>query len=91
MGSNEIEWELGRTRGLDPDRLYQVRGGWAPPSPVACPAGHRLGPGQALVGSTACIATPTGFHRTYTCRRCDAVVMWPPETAECDHRAFDGR
>ncbi len=92
MGSN-IEWALGSTTGLDPDILYPVRGDrWAPPQPVACPNGHPLAPGRTIVGTIACITTAGQIcHRTYTCRTCDAVIMWPPETDDCQHRPFDGR
>ncbi|TDP29850.1 hypothetical protein [Nocardia ignorata] len=80
-----MDWRLASTTGLDPDRLYAVRGGWARPSPVACPAGHPLGPGQVLVGTLACLATPDGLHRTWACRSCDTVIYWPPITDKCDH------
>ncbi|MFC9966360.1 hypothetical protein ACFVH4_19195 [Nocardia ignorata] len=79
-----IVWRLGSTVGLNPDRLYAVRGGWAHPSPVTCPAGHDLGPDQVLVGRLACLAIG-GHHRTWACRRCGAEIYWPPITDECDH------
>lgn len=93
MSSNPIVWALDSTVGLDPGKLYEVRGQrWAYPAPVACPRGHLLGPLQALVGAMVCPAVPgTSCHRTYTCRTCEAVIMWPPETAECDHRPFGDR
>ncbi|MFD4438963.1 hypothetical protein ACFWPK_04195 [Nocardia sp. NPDC058519] len=85
-----IAWSLGSTTGLDPDQLFAVRGGWARPSPVACPNGHPLGPGQVLVGTLACLDAG-GLHRLWTCRRCGTVVYWPPVTDGCDHRVFDER
>ncbi|WP_043648101.1 hypothetical protein [Nocardia thailandica] len=92
MCSNPIVWRLGSTTGLDPSQLYRVRGGWASPSPAACPAGHSLGPNRVIVGSVMCPDVPgTGCHRSYRCRTCDAVILWPPETASCVHRPFDGR
>ncbi|MEV0685092.1 hypothetical protein AB0I35_14625 [Nocardia sp. NPDC050378] len=78
-------WRLGRTVGLNPDRLYAVRGGWARPAPAACPSGHPLGPDQVLVGTVACIAVPDRLHRTWACQQCDAVIYWPPISAACDH------
>ncbi|MFD3594352.1 hypothetical protein ACFWU5_16635 [Nocardia sp. NPDC058640] len=85
-----ILWSLGSTTGLNPDRLYAVRGGWAHPSPVTCPNGHSLSPRRVLVGTQACLAVD-GYHRTYACRRCNTVIMWPPVTAVCDHQVFDER
>lgn len=90
---SRIVWALGSTKGLDPATLYQVRGDrWAYPAPVTCPNGHTLAPNRTIVGTVAC-STPAGqvCHRTYTCRVCDAVIMWPPETDACQHRPFDGR
>ncbi|MEV6219878.1 hypothetical protein [Nocardia sp. NPDC051833] len=91
MSSNP-DWRIGSTTGLNPDALYSVRRGWAHPSPVTCPNGHRLGPNRVLVGIVMCPDVPgTNCHRTYTCRQCDAAVMWPPAVDACDHRWFDGR
>lgn len=48
-------------------------------APKHCPNGHPLGPRRMLVGWVPCTCTPdaTG-HRTYQCRRCDAVIERPP-------------
>ncbi|MEV4155386.1 hypothetical protein AB0J48_20385 [Nocardia salmonicida] len=86
-----IVWHLGDGKPVEPGRLYWIRGDrWAEPSPMHCPAGHRLGPGRVLVGKVACAAVG-GSHRTHACRTCNAVVMWPPATDHCDHRVFDER
>ena len=49
--------------------------------PPRCPAGHRLGPDQVLVGALPCLcysATHPRMHRTWRCVRCDACWVWPP-------------
>ncbi|MFD4442550.1 hypothetical protein ACFWPK_22545 [Nocardia sp. NPDC058519] len=86
-----IVWRLRDGTEVQPGRLYQVRHGyWVEPEPVACPNGHRLGPGRVLVGSLACPAAG-GHHRTHCCRTCGAVIMWPPPTERCAHTVFDER
>jgi hypothetical protein len=72
--------------------LWQVKGGgWTSGRPIECPHGHRLDPGEVLVGTQACAEVLTGFHRTHTCRRCEATIYTPPIGPRCSHSAFDGR
>ncbi|NEW40756.1 hypothetical protein GV793_17805 [Nocardia cyriacigeorgica] len=84
-------WQIsnGRTN-INPDALYQDARTerWEVPSPVACPNGHQLGAGRVLVGACACRC---GGHRTWLCRTCEAMVIWPPETDECERGVFDRR
>jgi hypothetical protein len=50
------------------------------PAPTHC-AGHdrhTFGPKLVSLGTAACSCSPTGLHRTWTCRRCGDVQMWPP-------------
>ncbi|WP_040698346.1 hypothetical protein [Nocardia vinacea] len=68
----------------DPERLYRTRKGWVEPAPISCPAGHRLGPKKALVGSLACLAV-AGFHRLHTCVQCGYTIYTPPLTPNCKH------
>jgi hypothetical protein len=55
------------------------------PSPDRCPVGHRLGPGQVLIGWMPCDCArerePWG-HRTWTCRRCDTTIYAPPHASD---------
>ncbi|MFD3427251.1 hypothetical protein [Nocardia fluminea] len=45
-------------------RLYLRNGRWTEPAPRYCPNGHRLGPGQVLVGAVPCLRSG-GHHRTH--------------------------
>lgn len=93
MGSNNFDgwspqYELDGVP-VDPDRLYEVRGGCAAPSPVACPRGHRLGPWRVLVGWQSC--RTVGGHGTHTCVECGYTIFTPPMRPDCRHHAFDER
>lgn len=48
------------------------------PRPAACRQGHRLDGGQVLLSTRACSCALDGAHRTWTCRACGDVQMWPP-------------
>lgn len=51
------------------------------PRPEHCPVGHPFGPGTVLVGTRPCPCTPVGFHRWWSCQRCDreaVPLQWPP-------------
>ncbi|KQY30535.1 hypothetical protein [Nocardia salmonicida] len=65
-------------------RLYLRNGRWTEPAPRYCPNGHRLGPGQVLIGAVPCIRIG-GHHRTHTCRACLTTTYTPPLHADCDH------
>jgi hypothetical protein len=47
-------------------------------APSHCPNGHRLGPGQVLIGTLPCWCAGAAGHRTYWCRDCQAVIFDPP-------------
>ena len=61
---------------LSVDNQHMVR------PPEYCPAGHRLGPYQVLVGHQPCSCGRHG-HMTWTCRQCDATIYAPPVDAAC--------
>jgi hypothetical protein len=51
-------------------------------APEQCPAGHRLGPGQVIVGWLSCTCTSgTLGHRTWTCATCHRVQYDPPHSS----------
>lgn len=82
----------GRT-DVDPRYLYETKPGrWEQPAPRECPNGHPLGPRQVIVGTQSCPAVPgSGQHLIHRCARCEDAIYTPPETPDCDHRAFDSR
>lgn len=90
-GSWRPVWKIsnGRTN-VNPDRLYHDSrtDRWEAPAPVACPNGHQLGACRTLIGYRACRC---GGHRTYLCRTCESMIIWPPETSYCERGVFDGR
>lgn len=50
--------------------------------PQHCPGGHPWGPNLVLVGWLPCeCRRGGGGHRTYRCRRCDAVTYHPAHQA----------
>lgn len=55
------------------------------PAPAVCAGegAHPLVPGRVMLGTRACSCAPDGAHRTWTCRVCGDVQLWPPhdETA----------
>jgi len=57
--------------------VQTTAGTWITYPPTRCPNGHRLGPGEVLVGHQACLGHGGG-HTTWTCRQCDATVYGPP-------------
>ena len=65
--------------------LQTTAGKWITHPPTHCPNGHRLGPGQVLVGHQACLGHGGG-HTTWTCRTCDQTVR---ATAQHPCRAGD--
>jgi len=50
--------------------------------PQSCPQGHRLRPGEMLVGHQPC-STCCGGHTTWTCPACGAVRYGPPLRTDC--------
>ena len=73
-----------RSRGVLGRRLQDVlgelvqttAGTWITKPPSRCPNGHRLGPGEVLVGHQACLGHGDG-HTTWTCCTCDQTVYGP--------------
>ncbi len=59
------------------DLVQTTVGKWITHPPSRCPIGHRLGPGEVLVGHQACLGHGGG-HTTWTCRTCDQTVYGPP-------------
>lgn len=46
-------------------------------APSRCPAGHRLGAEEVLIGTQPCMCAGIP-HRTWQCVRCQVVQVWPP-------------
>ncbi len=68
------------------DLIQDRRGRWITLAPTHCPAGHRLGPGQVLVGHVACMGHGGGGHTTWHCRACPQNVVpthGPPLNVHC--------
>jgi hypothetical protein len=64
--------------------LYRTARGWAVTAPTHCPDGHRMGPGQVLVGNQPCGGgAHPGSHLTWTCRECGATAYHPPLGSAC--------
>ena len=81
----------------DQDQLLSPSAGTLPPRghpeclrtptpPSHCPDGHRLGPGEVLVGHQACLGHGGG-HTSWTCRVCDQTVYGPPLNTHFQPRA----
>jgi hypothetical protein len=66
--------------------VQTTAGTWITKPPSRCPNGHRLGPGEVLVGHQACLGHGGG-HTTWTCSKCDQTVYGPLNT-HCS--ALDG-
>jgi hypothetical protein len=62
--------------------VQTTAGTWITRPPTRCPNRHSLGPGQVLVGHSACLGHGGG-HTTWTCRNCDATVYGPPLNTHC--------
>jgi hypothetical protein len=62
--------------------IRTTNGRWITQPPTGCPNGHRLGPGEVLVGHQACLGHGGG-HTTSTCRTCDGAVYGPPLNTHC--------
>lgn len=61
--------------------LHATPAGHVEPRPAQCPAGHPLGPDTVLLGWRACLCTPAGGHRLWSCRACPRgtpPLAWPP-------------
>ena len=61
--------------------VQTTAGKWVTHPPTRCPNGHRLGPGEVLVGHQTCLGRGGG-HTTWTCL-CDATVYGPALNTHC--------
>jgi len=67
------------------DLVYR-RGKWFTEPPSHCPRGHRLGPGEVLVGHVACGGHGGGGHVIWHCRACpreEPPTFGPPLAKHC--------
>src|ERR1700675_3246705 len=69
------------------DLVRSTTGAWIVLAPQHCPNGHRLGPGETLVGHQASLGHGGG-HTTRTCPTCDQTLYGPPLNTHCT--AVDG-
>lgn len=75
---------------LSPDHFRLVDGRLIENSPAECPNGDLLGADRTLVGGHACISCPAMHHRTWYCRQCTAIWIWPPCSKEPQTPAWPG-
>lgn len=49
------------------------------PMPPYCagPERHPLKPGRVYLGTAACLCSPSGIHRSWTCAECGDVQQYP--------------
>jgi hypothetical protein len=62
--------------------LIQTKKGWITEAPTHCPDGHKLKPGQVLVGFQPCGGAHPGGHTSWSCR-CGASVYAPALGSAC--------
>ena len=63
--------------------VQTTAGTWITYPPTRCPNGHRLGPGEVLVGHVVCLGHGGGGHTSWHCRTCDQTVYGPPLNTHC--------